>query len=66
MKSRTAAIAWAFFLGGVGAHKFYLGQPLWGILYALFFWTWIPAILAILEIIILLCTSDESFKQKYS
>lgn len=66
MKSRTAAIAWAFFLGGVGAHKFYLRQPLWGVLYATFFWTAIPAILAFIEVIILLCTTDEAFSEKYN
>jgi len=66
MKSRTAAIAWAFFLGGVGAHKFYLRQPLWGVLYATFFWTWVPAIVALIEVIILLCTTDEAFSEKYN
>ncbi len=29
------AYLWWFFLGGLGAHKFYLGKPLMGILYPL-------------------------------
>lgn len=33
-KSKTAAYLWWLFLGAVGAHKFYLGRPLAGALYA--------------------------------
>lgn len=29
-KTKTAATLWAFFLGGLGAHKFYLGAWGWG------------------------------------
>ncbi len=64
-KSRTAAILLAFFLGWLGAHKFYLNRPGQGILYLLFFWTCIPAILAFIEFIIYFCMSDEDFKEKY-
>jgi TM2 domain-containing membrane protein YozV len=35
LKGAGAAYLWWFFLGGLGAHKFYLGRPGWGILYAL-------------------------------
>ena len=31
MKSKTTAILLAFFLGGLGIHKFYLGRPGQGI-----------------------------------
>ncbi len=64
-KSRIAAALLAFFLGGLGAHKFYLGRPIWGIVYLLFFWTLIPAIIAFIEFIVYLCMSDESFAAKY-
>ncbi len=64
-KSRVAAALLAFFLGGFGAHKFYLGQIGWGFLYLIFFWTFIPAIAAFIEFIIYLCTSDEEFAKKY-
>ena len=36
-KSRIAAALLAFFLGGFGVHKFYLGQVGLGILYLIFF-----------------------------
>ncbi len=64
-KSRTTAILLAFFLGGFGAHKFYLGRAGAGIIYVLFFWTLIPAIVAFIEMIIYITMSDESFARKY-
>ncbi|HMO04380.1 MAG TPA: TM2 domain-containing protein [Kiritimatiellia bacterium] len=64
-KSRIAAALLAFFLGGIGVHKFYLGQPGLGIVYLLFCWTFIPAIIAFIEFIIYLTMSDEAFNQKY-
>jgi hypothetical protein len=64
-KSRVAAILLALFLGGLGAHKFYLGQAGWGVLYLLFCWTFIPAIVAFIEMIIYICTSDADFHYKY-
>lgn len=66
MKSRTNAILWCFFLGGLGAHKFYLGQPVWGILYILFIWTFIPYLAAFIEFIMLLLMSDEEFNRKFN
>ncbi len=64
-KSRVAAALLAFFLGGIGVHKFYLGQTGLGILYLLFCWTFIPAIIAFIEAIVYLCTSDANFARKY-
>lgn len=64
-KSRLAAALLAFFLGGFGIHKFYLGRPIWGILYLLFCWTFIPAVIAFLECIVYLCMSDRAFAAKY-
>jgi len=64
-KSKLAAALLAFFLGGLGAHKFYLGRVGQGILYLVFCWTFIPAIIAFVEFIILLTMSNESFNQKY-
>ncbi len=64
-KSRIAAALLAFFLGGIGVHKFYLGQIGKGFLYLIFCWTFIPAIIAFIEFIILLTMSDETFNQKY-
>jgi len=64
-KSKIAAALLAFFLGGLGVHKFYLGQVGWGIVYLLFCWTFIPAIVAFVEFILLLTMSDERFNEKY-
>ena len=64
-KNRIVAAILAFFVGGFGVHKFYLGQIGWGIVYLLFCWTFIPALIAFIEFIIYLCTSDEDFARKY-
>lgn len=51
MKNRYTAAALAFFLGGLGAHKFYLGK--WtGIFYLIFCWTYVPSIIAFIECIL--------------
>ena len=49
-KNPTTAILWAIFLGGLGAHKFYMGETGLGILYLLFCWTYIPGIIAFIEL----------------
>jgi hypothetical protein len=64
-KSRGTAIILALLLGGVGGHKFYLGKGAQGILYLLFFWTFLPSIAAFIEMIIYITTSDEEFKRRY-
>jgi TM2 domain-containing membrane protein YozV len=64
-KSRVTAALLAFFLGGLGIHKFYMGSTGWGILYLVFCWTYIPAILGLIEGIIYLVQSDETFAKKY-
>jgi TM2 domain-containing membrane protein YozV len=64
-KSRTTAAILAFFLGGFGVHKFYLGQIGLGVLYILFCWTFIPAIVAFIEFIVYLTMSDQAFAEKY-
>ena len=50
----------AFFLGGIGAHKFYAGKIGAGICYLLFCWTCIPAFIAVIEFIIALCAKPDS------
>lgn len=48
-KNPTTAVLLALFLGGLGAHKFYLGQTGMGFVYLLFCWTYIPAIISFFE-----------------
>lgn len=62
--SRIAAALFAILLGGIGAHKFYLGRPGLGIVYLIFFWTFIPAIVGIVEGLIMLSQSDRDFALK--
>jgi TM2 domain-containing membrane protein YozV/thioredoxin-like negative regulator of GroEL len=66
MKNRIIAAFLAFFLGGFGLHKFYLGQIGWGVLYLVFCWTFIPGIVAFFESIGFLITSDESFNRQFN
>jgi TM2 domain-containing membrane protein YozV len=48
-KNPTTAVILALLLGGLGAHKFYLGQTGLGILYLVFCWTYIPAVVGFIE-----------------
>ena len=66
MKNKNVAILLTFFLGGLGIHKFYLGNNFAGILYLLFSWTFIPALLAIFDFIGLLLMSDQTFNAQYN
>jgi len=66
MKSKITAALLAFFLGGLGIHKFYLGENLAGVIYILFCWTLIPAIVAFFEFFGLLMMSDQAFNSKYN
>ena len=54
------------FLGGLGVHKFYLGQIGWGIAYLVFFWTGIPALIGFVEGIWYLVQSDDAFHARYN
>lgn len=64
-QSRITAALLAFFLGGLGAHKFYLGKPGLGLVYLIFCWTFIPAVVALIEAIGYLSMSDEDFAEKH-
>ena len=65
MKNKGTTIILALFLGGIGIHRFYLGKKD-GILYLLFFWTFIPAIISFIEFFVLLFMSDKSFNTAYN
>jgi hypothetical protein len=64
--SKLVAALLAILLGGLGLHKFYLGQIGWGVIYLVLCWTFIPAIIAIIEGIVYLSMSDSAFAAKYS
>ncbi|CAM2794650.1 hypothetical protein DRF59_05145 [Chryseobacterium flavum] len=66
MKSKSIAALLAFFLGGLGIHRFYLGQNVMGILYLIFCWTFIPAFIAFFDFFILIFMSESRFNSKYN
>jgi len=67
LKSKVTAGVLAILLGGIGAHKFYVGKIGLGILYFLFSWTFIPAAIGFIEGIIYFVSTktDEEFTAKY-
>lgn len=64
-KDRVTAGLLAIFLGSFGAHRFYLGHIGLGFLYLIFFWTWIPGIVGLIEGIIYFTQNDNEFKARY-
>lgn len=66
MKSKVAAALFAIFLGGFGIHKFYLEKVGQGVLYLIFCWTLIPAIIGFIEGIVYLAMSEDSFNFSYN
>jgi TM2 domain-containing membrane protein YozV len=66
MKSRGTAAILALFLGGLGIHKFYLGQGVQGLLYLVFCWTLIPAFIALIECVVYLLMSPTEFDRRYN
>lgn len=64
MKDKTTAALLAFFLGWLGVHRFYLGQPLLGILY--FFLAPLAFFVGIIDSIVFLSMDQEVFDVKYN
>jgi TM2 domain-containing membrane protein YozV len=66
MKNKGIAIVLALFMGGLGVHRFYVGRVGSGFLYLIFFWTFIPAILGLIEAIHWALMSDADFQKRYA
>jgi TM2 domain-containing membrane protein YozV/RNA polymerase subunit RPABC4/transcription elongation factor Spt4 len=64
-KEKLVAGLLAILLGGLGAHKFYLEDTKMGVIYLCFFWTFIPAIIGLIEGILYLTKSDAEFQRQY-
>jgi ribosomal protein L40E len=63
--NKTTAALLALFLGGLGAHKFYLGRTGMGLIYLVFCWTLVPALISLVEGIQFLSMSESEFTMKY-
>ena len=63
-KNKKEAGVLAIVFGGIGMHKFYLGKYGQGLIYAALCWTFIPALLGIVEGIHFLTESEEQFKEE--
>lgn len=66
MKNKTTAGILALFLGGFGVHRFYLGQAGLGLVYLLLCWTFVPAVIALIDGIIFLTMDEHKFNVKYN
>lgn len=64
-KSNITAGILALLLGGIGAHRFYLGQTGVGLLYFLFCWTGLPTLIGWIEGIIYLTMSNDDFHLRH-
>lgn len=68
-KSRKVAAILAFtgtFIPLSGLHKFYLGQPLWGLLYVLLSWTPIPKVASAIEGVWYLAQDPDEFDRNFN
>jgi len=62
-KNRTTALLITLFFGGLGGHRYYMGQVGMGILYTVFCWTFIPAIVAFIELFLIMGRVDRYNEQ---
>jgi TM2 domain-containing membrane protein YozV len=65
-RSIAAVLAFASTLTVSGLHKFYLGQPLWGLLYVLLSWTPIPKVASAIEGVWYLTQDEEAFNRHFN
>ena len=63
---QVAAGILAILLGSIGVHKFYQGNTRNGLLYLCFFWTGIPAVLGLIEGILILVADVETYEREYA
>ncbi|SFN99151.1 NINE protein [Salegentibacter flavus] len=66
MKNKKTTAILAFFLGGIGVHRFYLGQTGKGVLSILFCWTFIPSVIGLYDCIFFSFMSKEYFEVTYN
>lgn len=64
-RDRKTAAIFAFMLGGLGAHWFYLGRQARGVICVIFVWTFIPLIVGLIRGTQFLMMSDKEFQKEY-
>ncbi|MEA5582247.1 NINE protein [Nodularia harveyana UHCC-0300] len=69
-KRKSRSVAAILALSGTltisGLHKFYLGQPLWGVLYVLLSWTPIPKVASAIEGVWYLAQDEAAFDRHFN
>ncbi len=66
LKSQTVAGLLCAFLGGMGAHKFYLGRITAGVLFLLFCWSGVPGLIALFDLVAIAFGSQENWAKKHN
>ena len=61
--SKGIYILLALILGGIGAHKFYSGKWIQGLLYLVFMWTYVPVVLSLIDVVIAMLTRADEYGQ---
>lgn len=65
-RSIAAVLAFSGTLTVSGLHKFYLGQPLWGVIYVLLSWTPIPKVASAIEGVWFLAQDEDTFDRNFN
>lgn len=65
-RSVAAVLAFSGTLTVSGLHKFYLGQPLWGVIYVLLSWTPIPKVASAIEGVWFLAQDEDTFDHNFN
>ena len=66
MKDKNVAAILALFVGTFGIHKFYLGRIGAGVLYLIFSFTFIPAILGLIDFFALALMDKDEFDRRFN
>jgi len=63
-KNKTTAFLLTLFLGGVGAHQYYMGKVGLGVVYTIFCWTFVPGVVALIELFFIMRRVSDYNEQK--
>ena len=66
MKDKTTAGLLAIFLGGLGVHRFYLGQTGLGFFHLIFCWFPVSWLVGFISGLVILTMDDDKFNLKYN